>query len=184
MTAGYKEWSLVCEALGAGAQTVLLRKGGIAEGQAGFTFRHPHFYLLPTLFHQQEEQVRWAPRHEPVRAEDGSWLIRYEAEIIAQAVLQDWEQVQALQPYHVWKESVVKERFNYQSSQKIHAALVRIKKVAEPLRCAETPQLQGCRSWVEDLMTIKSGTAAVPVLTDAAFAVTEGGVKEILKKVN
>jgi hypothetical protein len=33
---GFKEWALVCEALGRGEQTIILRKGGIAEGRGGF----------------------------------------------------------------------------------------------------------------------------------------------------
>ena len=57
---GFKEWALVCEALGRGEQTVLLRKGGIAEGRAGFGFRHSEFFLFPTFFHEQIEKVRIA----------------------------------------------------------------------------------------------------------------------------
>jgi hypothetical protein len=49
---GFKEWALVCEALGTGEQTILLRKGGIAEGRDGFGFRHSEFFLFPTFFHE------------------------------------------------------------------------------------------------------------------------------------
>src|SRR2546430_16918150 len=31
---GFKEWTLVCEALGRGVQGIIIRKGGIAEGRA------------------------------------------------------------------------------------------------------------------------------------------------------
>src|SRR4051794_31618838 len=55
---GFKEWALVCEALGRGEQTVILRKGGIAEGRDGFVFRHREFFLFPTFFHEQVERVR------------------------------------------------------------------------------------------------------------------------------
>ncbi|MFL6569175.1 MAG: DUF1802 family protein, partial [Chthoniobacterales bacterium] len=33
---GFKEWALVCEALGRGEQRIIIRKGGIAEGRDGF----------------------------------------------------------------------------------------------------------------------------------------------------
>jgi len=33
---GFKEWSLVCDAFGRGEQSIILRKGGIAEGREGF----------------------------------------------------------------------------------------------------------------------------------------------------
>jgi hypothetical protein len=55
---GFKEWSIVCEALGRGDQSVILRKGGIAEGREGFSFRYREFFLFPTWFHEQAEKVR------------------------------------------------------------------------------------------------------------------------------
>ena len=55
---GFKEWSVVCEALGRGLQSIILRKGGIAEGRAGFSFQQREFFLFPTHFHEQLEKVR------------------------------------------------------------------------------------------------------------------------------
>ena len=56
----FKEWALVCEALGSGNQSLLLRKGGIAEGKKGFGFEHQDFFLFPTWFHGQLEKMRSA----------------------------------------------------------------------------------------------------------------------------
>jgi hypothetical protein len=47
MSIGFKEWTLICEALGNGSQSIILRKGGIAEGRAGFRFQHDEFFLFP-----------------------------------------------------------------------------------------------------------------------------------------
>lgn len=179
---GYKEWSLVCEALGAGVQCLLLRKGGIAEGQGGFAFKYPRFYLFPTLFHQQEEQVLWSPLHEEVRSAEGSWLIRYEAELVAATVLTDWGKVQALSPFHIWKESVLKERFEYNGNHQIQAALVRVRKLAGIVHVADSKELRGCRSWVE----YPEGSQAlseesVPVLTDSIFNGIRSRVEELWK---
>ncbi len=55
---GLKEWSLVCDALGRGEQSVILRKGGIAEGRDGFSFRYNEFFLFPTFFHERIGKVR------------------------------------------------------------------------------------------------------------------------------
>ncbi len=44
----FKEWEGIVAALGQGAQTILLRKGGIAEGRAGFRPEHDKFWLFPT----------------------------------------------------------------------------------------------------------------------------------------
>jgi hypothetical protein len=57
---GFKEWSLVCDAFGRGEQSIILRKGGIAEGREGFSFRHREFFLFPTFFHEQVAKVRIA----------------------------------------------------------------------------------------------------------------------------
>ena len=54
----FKDWSLVCDALGQGRQSLILRKGGIAEGRQGFRFKHEAFFLFPTQYHQQAERVR------------------------------------------------------------------------------------------------------------------------------
>ena len=58
MSVGFKEWALICEALGHGEQSIILRKGGIAEGRAGFQFKHDDFFLFPTLFHEQIAQLK------------------------------------------------------------------------------------------------------------------------------
>jgi hypothetical protein len=39
----FKEWAAVCEALAAGRQTIILRKGGIQEGREGFRVQHGEF---------------------------------------------------------------------------------------------------------------------------------------------
>jgi hypothetical protein len=41
-----------------GRRSVILRKGGIAEGRVGFSFRHREFFLFPTFFHEQTVKVR------------------------------------------------------------------------------------------------------------------------------
>src|SRR3954464_15643765 len=107
---GFKEWALVCEALGRGEQTILLRKGGIAEGREGFGFRHGEFFLFPTFFHEQLVKVRTPkaelPPERPVEIE-----IRYFAKLEAQNKITEWAAVAALESLHVLAEPVVRERF-------------------------------------------------------------------------
>ena len=79
---GFKEWALVCEALGRGEQSILLRKGGIAEGRSGFGFRHDEFFLLPTFFHEQIVKVRTPDAQIPA-AREGEIEIRYFAKLEA-----------------------------------------------------------------------------------------------------
>lgn len=42
---GFKEWAVVCEALGRGQQCIVVRKGGIAEGREGFAFGIRNFFF-------------------------------------------------------------------------------------------------------------------------------------------
>src|SRR6476620_10435840 len=111
---GFKEWALVCEALGRGEQSILLRKGGISEGRDGFGFRYPEFFLFPTWFHEQVGKVRMADAKIPVER-DGHIEIRYFAKLAAQRQITSWEEAAALAPFHVLSEAVVRERFEYKN---------------------------------------------------------------------
>ena len=51
--------------VGGGEQSIILRKGGIAEGRQGFSFRHREFFLFPTFFHEQVAKVRIASANLP-----------------------------------------------------------------------------------------------------------------------
>jgi len=46
---GFKGWSLVCDAMAQGTQSIILRKGGIAEGREGFSFWHREFFVSDVL---------------------------------------------------------------------------------------------------------------------------------------
>ena len=145
---GFKEWALVCEALGTGRQSIILRKGGIAEGRAGFSFQHREFFLFPTFFHEQLERVRlpgavFLPAALPNEIE-----IRYFVKVDETRVLTDWEEVRALEPLHILKESVVRERFEYSEAPGVHVAFVRVFQLDPIWRFLDAKAYGGCRSWV------------------------------------
>src|SRR5688572_23519585 len=101
---GFKEWALVCEALGRGEQSILLRKGGIAEGRAGFGFRHPEFFLFPTFFHEQLVKVRQPAAGLPVAPAEGEIEIKYFAKLEAQREITEWPEAAAMEPLHILAE--------------------------------------------------------------------------------
>jgi hypothetical protein len=144
---GFKEWALVCEALGKGEQTILLRKGGIAEGRDGFGFRHSEFFLFPTFFHEQVVKVR-TPGAEIPAARQGEIEIRYFAKLEAQKEITSWSVAAALEPFHILQESVVRERFEYKGAG-LHVALVRVFRLEPGWVLTDKPAYGGCRSWVE-----------------------------------
>ena len=53
----FKEWAAICAALGDGRQSLIVRKGGIHEGREGFRVAHDEFWLFPTGFHQQRDEI-------------------------------------------------------------------------------------------------------------------------------
>jgi len=165
--AGFKEWALVCEALGRGEQTILLRKGGIAEGRAGFGFRHDEFFLFPTFFHEQLVKVR-TPEAEIPAARPGEIEVGYFARLEGQKVITDWCQAAALEPLHILAEPVVRERFEYKSAG-LHVALVRVFRLKPSWILEDLPAYGGCRSWVE-LPELPASTEFEPVLSDARHA--------------
>jgi len=163
---GLKEWALVCEALGRGEQTILLRKGGIAEGRDGFGFRHSEFFLFPTFFHEQIVKVR-TPGAEIPAARPGEIEIRYFSKLEAQKEITSWPIAAALEPFHALQESVVRERFEYKEAG-LHVALVRVFRLEPRWVLPDKPAYGGCRSWVE-LPECPGETRFEPVLSDEDY---------------
>ena len=160
---GFKEWALVCEALGRGDQTVLLRKGGLAEGRDGFGFRYPEFFLFPTFFHEQLVKVRTPPAQLPA-AREGEIAIRFFARIEEQKEITSWPEALALAPFHILEESVVRERFEYKGAG-LHLAFVRVFRVKPVWVFPDKPAYGGCRSWV-NLPDPSQEMRFEPVLTE------------------
>lgn len=150
-TVGFKEWSLVVDALGAGRQSLILRKGGIAEGRGGFQWQKSEFLLFPTHFHEQHERISWQPTPEAAADLDREEVavLRYAARVEHTAELTEWSAVEALAPYHVWNEDVVRERFGYGEANRLSVAFVRVFRLPEPWELLREARYGGCRSWVD-----------------------------------
>lgn len=168
MNAAFKEWALVCEALGSGLQSVIIRKGGIAEGKSGFAFRHDNFFLFPTWFHEQLGKTTM-PADTPVPEEPGEELeIRYAATIEWTGLVTDWPAVQRLRELHVLHDSVVEERFRYDDAEGVYVAFVRVFRLDPPQRLLNEKKYGGCRSWLE--LPEFEGAAMVSVISDEEHA--------------
>jgi hypothetical protein len=175
MSISFKEWQVVCEALAAGRQSILLRKGGIHEGRAGFSFANESFFLFPTRFHALADQVREGKVHVMPEWQVGDTIrITHHAEAAWAITLTDWEKVAALEPLHIYSEQTVRDRFDWEgkgmASGSIHLALIRIRELATPWEFPYEAKYGGCRSWV-DLPEPPTGWKddARPVLKDAEF---------------
>lgn len=168
MPVAFKEWALVCEALGAGHQSVILRKGGIAEGREGFGFEHGEFYLFPTWFHGQLDKVRIPnailPEQDPAKV-----TISHVASLEWAGRINDRELLRRLDEFHVLDASVIEERFEYDTTQGtlggsgINVAFVRVYRLEPSVTLPMEKGFGGCRSWIE-LPAING--AMVSVLSD------------------
>ena len=180
MSIGFKEWALVCEALGNGLQSIILRKGGIAEGRAGFRFQHDDFLLMPTLFHEQVAKLKLPENTQLPGLKDGSHSLSLRATVEWTQDLTDWEQIKRLAPLHIWSEQVIRERFEYDAKQGISLAFLRIHRLSEPFEFPDAPKYGGCRSWVQ-LPELPESIRSVPVLDGESHSLAEKAVREALQ---
>ena len=143
---GFKEWSLVCDALGHGTQSVILRKGGIAEGREGFSFRRLEFFLFPTFFHEQIAKVRIAAADIP--GPGSTIAIRWYARVERAVRINSLAIAEGLAPLHILSPEVVRERFGYKGDG-LNVAFVRVFEIFPVWVLQNERRLSGCRSWID-----------------------------------
>lgn len=167
----FKEWGVVCRALELGRQTVILRKGGIHEGREGFRVQYDKFWLFPTGFHQGSNAI--IPEAWPL-CEQAEPATADRARITLYAVVQDAHQIldqqllAHLKGRHIWTDQTIEQRFHYRSPG-LFALVVRVYRRDVPVEVAVSPDMAGCKSWVE-LPDPISTTGLKPVMDDATFA--------------
>lgn len=170
----FKEWAVICAALGNGRQTLILRKGGVHEGPDGFQVEHPEFWLFPTYLHQgqpnglidevkdlDESSARERPREEMIR-------LQYYAVVEETHYLATELQLSRLQPFHIWSHRTVEDRFHYRKPG-IFLLVTRIYALTQPISIPNSPHFEGCRTWVDFPSEIPT-VGLQPVLADDEFA--------------
>jgi hypothetical protein len=169
----FKEWAAVCEALGAGRQIAIFRKGGIHEGRDGFRVEHETFWLFPTFEHQSLAGLsdEAADLLELSQADDpgeGRLAISLWAEVQNVVELRDAAILPRLSGQHVYAPRTLDERFHYRNPG-LFVLPVRVYRLPRPVVLPDSPHFAGCRSWV-DLPDDISTDGAEPVLSDDEFA--------------
>lgn len=175
--AAFKEWAVSCKALGEGTQVMIFRKGGISERGKVFKMEHPHFFLYPTYEHQSPESVK--PEFQPLlqqslaeKPELGEVKVSYWAQVDEALPLSDMSPVLAQQANHIYSESSVKSRWEWQSSKPLWLLLLRVYKLKTPVTMEVLEDYTGCKSWI-DLSSMPGEAAAglpcEPVLSDEAY---------------
>lgn len=171
-----KEWAVVVEALAAGEQLLLVRKGGIRDPKGAFQLEHREFLLYPTWEHQSEEtQSRIRPE----------FLKRYQAilehpphpEAVPLRVyggigyigqVQNSDQLEGLEKYHIWTSEFFVQRMKYRPQAPTLVVLVRAYRLKQPIMHPVRPEYAGCKSWVplQEAVPIEG---AVPVVDNPRF---------------
>ncbi|MEM7603335.1 MAG: DUF1802 family protein, partial [Verrucomicrobiota bacterium] len=133
----FKEWQLISDAIASGEQSVILRKGGISEGKAGFQWIHDQFFLFPSLFHEQAKQVKANAEgnERPIPASlapEGSVAFSVYVETIKTGRLTYWDEVLRLEPYHIWNEEIIRERFEWGDEPGLSYAVINAFPLATP----------------------------------------------------
>jgi len=166
----FKEWSWIVKALEEGRQTLILRKGGIHEGREGFHVSHSRFWLFPTGFHQQLEQLSqrgqdWA--RQLADANSTELQLRSYAEVSAVIPISEEAILERLEPLHFWSTETIHARFHYRQPG-LYLLAVRMFRLPNAHVLSPDSQFGGCRSWVE-LPVALSTSGAQAVLDDRQF---------------
>jgi hypothetical protein len=164
----FKEWAAICRLLGSGRQTILLRKGGVAETGGEFRPEHDSFWLYPTYYHE-DRQPGLRPGFESAgdRPPPGTVRLEHFVEVQAVQFVSDLDTAVRLEPLHGWTADVVRQRFSYRSPG-VFVLAARAHRVASPVLVAELPQYAGCKSWVPLVEPVEENPSE-PVLTEAEW---------------
>jgi hypothetical protein len=180
----FKEWAVVCEAMKAGRQTVLIRKGGIREEDGIFRMDDAEFFLMPTYDHQAPHLLKTDAVEELERVERAGYNPRFvtisayaTVEVVAE--VGDELLLRALDREHVWNEQYIKMRLDYNPYDPLYVILLRVYCLPEATTLPMLPEYGGCKSWVT-LDRAISTIGATPAVTDEDFGMRRRAVLEIV----
>jgi hypothetical protein len=160
----FKEWAIVCDSILRGETSLIFRKGGIAEGVKGFQFKHRHFFLFPTYFHEQIERTRLNPERDVKQRKDCVAITVF-VEIEFAKLLRNLNPLRALESFHVLHPSVLEERFHHDKQDGLHVAFIHAFRISPLWELAFQPAFGGCRSWIT-LPVPPDHLGIEPVLSD------------------
>ncbi|HEY0790421.1 MAG TPA: DUF1802 family protein [Chthoniobacterales bacterium] len=160
----FKEWALVCDSMLKGETSLVFRKGGIAEGRAGFRFKHQRFFLFPTYFHEQAGSLRLAA---PVTVGEAPPEVTIQglAQVEFTSWVDDLGKLAPLSGLHILRDRVLEQRFQYSEPKGLYLAFVRVFRWERPWRFPSQRSFGGCRSWLE-LPGVPPDAELVPVLSE------------------
>lgn len=164
----FKEWAGICRALAEGRQTLILRKGGIADPGGVVRPEYPSFWMFPTHFHEGGES----------RSTEGPRELSHFAVVQTVQWIDRLDQALRLRPFHGWDDATIESRFHYRRPG-LTLFVVRLFAMETPHRLEMVPAYDGCRTWVP-LTQPYSTSGARPVLNEEQFTSVSRQIQAIL----
>ncbi|GAC1695487.1 MAG: DUF1802 family protein [Gemmatimonadaceae bacterium] len=169
-----KEWSVLCDAMSAGAIVALVRKGGIREQRAGFVVRHDRFLLYPTYFHEKVAELALRfhgalERTLAARPSADAVVVQHVAQVASVWRVTELARMPSIAGEHGLTDAAVASRFNYRNRPEVYVVAVRVASLPTPMSLPALRRYHGCVSWVELEDDVPVGDAR-PVLSDGDFA--------------
>ncbi|MDB6054047.1 MAG: hypothetical protein JWN25_1570 [Verrucomicrobiales bacterium] len=186
MRTAFKDWAVIVEALGAGKQILIFRKGGIREARGGFKVEHEEFLLFPTLFHQQKNGLAESAKgyyeglegslHKPEEVP-----IQYWCKVVDWRILENEEDALRFNGQHIWSETVLKERFDWGRDKGIYVMALRVHRLPRPVLVPLIPSYAGCKSWIQLEQNFDT-EGSMTVLGDETFELQLESFRKVLEK--
>ncbi|MEK3724852.1 DUF1802 family protein [Paenibacillus sp. FSL H8-0034] len=182
-----KEWAIAIEALRAGRQIMIMRKGGIREETRDFHIESESFYLYPTYEHQKKQWIK--PDHqyqldltlEGWSTGDTEVEVHCYAELVEDILIEDQDQLNKLSELHLWTDTFAEERLKWKRTKPLHVMLLRVYELDKPIKLPIIPSYIGCKSWIQLESSMVHTASRKPVLTDEVFNGAIAQIKNALK---
>jgi hypothetical protein len=174
-----KEWASICQALLQGHQSILLRKGGIAEIAGRFSVEvlggSRRFWLYATYEHQRSELLKPGLGIDEAGGGSGvpapGWVsLPAWAELCDIIQVSEPAALALLDDLHVFSADYAAQRLHWKPRQPLFALLVRVYRPdGEPPLVPFLPEYAGCTSWVNLGAEAPAPSGGTPVLDEARF---------------
>ena len=165
-----KEWAVAVRALERGETALVVRKGGIRE--KAFAVPKTRFLFFGGYEHQKPEQLKPLYhdllRSIPQRKDDGPVLFTSFAEVEAAHEISETDELEALDPYHVWTHDYAESRLKWRPKKPLTVLVLRTYLLPEPIVLECRDSYGGCKSWIELEETV-STAGSRPALGGPAF---------------
>jgi hypothetical protein len=101
-------------------------------------------------------------------------------ELIETIDISQENQLNALDPFHIWSKSFPAKRFKWKPSQPLKLMIIRAYRLSQTVTIPVIPSYRGCKSWVGLVEDIKTNDLK-PALSDSTFSSVLAEIHESLK---